>query len=210
MRTTIALASAIGLILGLASCANEPVGFGATTAGPTMTSPPSESPEAAPSTPATASTPGTSASPCGLFTRAEITKVLGLAVRRAVPSRPGHYLRCTWKAQQKPAVPSWRRSDPVTNWDDGIVTITSGDVKRYGELAKRVTALAGRQRATGRKELTWIGPGAFAIGGSISGVPIWHAIAVHHGRVIAVEVSGAESRSSVAVVGDFLFSTLDR
>ena len=210
MRTTIALASAIGLVLGLAACANEPVGFGATTAGPTLTSAPSESAEAAPRTPATATTPGTSASPCGLFTQAEITKVLGLAVHRPVPSRPGPYLRCTWKAQRKPRVPSWRRSDPVTKWDDGIVTITSGDAKHYAALAKRVTTLAERQRATGRKELTWIGSGAFAVGGSISGVPIWHAIAVHSGRVTAVEVSGAGSRSSVATVGDFLFSTLDR
>jgi hypothetical protein len=210
MRTTIALACVIGLVLGSAACANEPVGFGASTAGPTLTSTPSESPEAAPSTPATAATHGTSASPCGLFTRAEITKVLGLAVRRAVPSRQGPYVRCTWRAEKLPAVPSWRRSDPVTRWDDGIVTITSGDAKHYTPLATSVTALAERQRATGRKELTWIGSGAFAIGGSISGVPIWHAIAVHRGRVTAVEVSGAGSRSSVATVGDFLFSTLDR
>jgi hypothetical protein len=147
--------------------------------------------------------------PC-LFSDAEVAHVLGLAVLPATRTRQGTYLVCTWKSRDKPAVPSWRRGDPVLRWDDGLVTITRGPAASYPDLADRVVALAKEQKATGRHDLPSAGEGGFAIGGSVSGVPLWHAVAVHHDQVVAVEVSGAGSRSGIAAVTDFLLTALDR
>jgi hypothetical protein len=96
------------------------------------------------------------------------------------------------------------------NWDDGIVTITRGDARNYTHLAKRVMALAKPKKATGRQDLPSIGAGAFAIGASVSGVPIWHAVGLQNDVAVAVEVSGAESNSSIATVSQFLLVTLSR
>jgi hypothetical protein len=73
-----------------------------------------------------------------------------------------------------------------------------------------VTAVAEAKGAGGRQELTHLYPGGFAVGASVSGVPLWTAVALHEDAVIAVEVSGADSRSSIATVSDFLGRTLDR
>jgi hypothetical protein len=145
-----------------------------------------------------------------LFTTAEINEVLGLDVARAIESKHGPYVVCTWKAKEEPEVPAWRRSDPVSQWDDGVVSITRGQAKDYADLARKVTALAEKKKAMGRQDLTWMGGGAFAIGASVSGVPLWHAVATHDGLVTAVEVSGATSKSSVASVSDFLLLTMER
>jgi hypothetical protein len=108
-------------------------------------------------------------------------------------------------------VPSWRQGDPVLDIDDGIVTITRGRANHYADLEQSVTDVAVAQRATGRQELTNVGGSfAFAIGASVSGVPIWKAVAVDGEAVVAVEVSGAESNSSLAVVADFLDRVLRR
>jgi hypothetical protein len=136
--------------------------------------------------------------------------MLGLAVGPATRTEQGPFTVCTWKATNPPAVPSWRKGDPVTRWDDGLVTITTGNAGHYTELVNQVRSLARQQNATGRQDLSWVGNGAFAVGASVSGVPIWHAVAAHKGRVVAVEVTGADSKSSIATVSGFLLSVLDR
>jgi hypothetical protein len=50
----------------------------------------------------------------------------------------------------------------------------------------------------------------FALGASVSGVPIWNAATLQGDLMTAVEVSGAQSKSSVATVTDFLVEVLAR
>jgi hypothetical protein len=168
--------------------------------------PPLEAPE-----PVSASTTaGTNSSPCALFSTQEVSRVLGLEVRQVERSRQGVYVVCTWRAKNEPKVPSWRRGDPVTETDDGIVTITRAAARYFNDLERQVTATARRRNADAREDLYGIGLGAFAIGGSVSGVPIWNAVARHDEHVTAVEVSGADSRSGIATIKDFLALTIAR
>jgi hypothetical protein len=103
-----------------------------------------------------------------------------------------------------------RKEDPVAEFEGGLVTIRRAPASAYGDLVRNVEAEAKSQKAAGRQDLSWIGNGAFAIGASVSGVPIWRAVAQHGRLVTAVQVSGARSKSSVATVGDFLTWTIAR
>ena len=208
MRVRGALAVGVAMVLGVAGCAQRQETYGAGSAGPTVSSTPSVRPVAPTTAAATSAPPRPKRSPC-LFSDADITDLLGLAVLPGTRTRQGSTVVCTWKAKDEPAVPRWRRSDPVTRWDDGLVTITRAPATHYTDVADRVVALARLQKATGRQELPSAGEGGFAIGASVSGVPIWHAVAVHHGQVVAVEVSGAGTQSSLATVSDFLLTALD-
>lgn len=214
MKLTAALALA-AVLAGTASCAGEQAGYGPTTAGPTITASPSASPpeplaveEPAPRRPRPTRRPVTSL--CQLFTTAEVTRWLGLPVASGTPNTEGPYRVCSWRALEPPRVPDWRVGDPVLEHDDGIVTITLGRAADYVVLGERVVNLAEGKRASGRQDLPKIGAGAFAVGASVSGVPIWNAVALHEDTVVAVEVSGADSRSSIATVTEFLGQTLDR
>ena len=92
----------------------------------------------------------------------------------------------------------------------GIVTITRADGAQYAALEKKIVAIAQAKKARGRKELEGVGDRAFAIGASVSGVPIWNAAVLHSGLLTGVEVSGAKSKSSIATVKDFLIEILAR
>lgn len=210
VRIWLALAA---VALGTPACAAEQRSYGTPTAGPTRTSTPSPRPDVQPS-PAphrSASRRSTSASVCDLFTTAEISRWLGLAVAHGASRSREGYRVCTWRALDAPTVPAWRVGDPVLDIDNGIVTITRGRASRYADLEEAVTDVAVAQGAAGRQELFQVGGSfAFAIGASVSGVPIWKAVALDGEAVVAVEVSGADSNSSLATVSDFLARTLRR
>ena len=205
----ISLAAAAVVVVGVAGCSSDKRSYGASSAGPTIS--------AQPSTPAPASTQPSATESARLvrgrlclFSAAQVARILGLPVRPAEFAVDGPLVVCTWRSTVKPVVPPWRRTDPVTHWDDGIVTITRTDPAHYDALVSRVVSLARRQKATGRHPLPGVGSGAFAIGASVSGVPLWHAVALDHGRAFAVEVSGADSRSSQATVSDFALTVVDQ
>ena len=198
------------LILGSAGCSGEDKTFGVTTAGPTKTSAPESTPVPVPTpkAPAPAASPKTPV--CELFSTEDVTGVLGPEVTEVAKTSEGPYTVCTWRAKNAADTPAWREEDPVAEFEGGLVTIRRGPASAYGDLARTVEEEARSQKAAGRHELSWLGNGAFAIGASVSGVPIWRAVAQHDGVVTAVQVSGARSRSSVATVGDFLTLTIAR
>ena len=200
-------------MVGTAGCAGETQSFGVTSAGPTK----SATRAAEPAGRTASERPERRAQPrrtpstlCELFPTGQVTSWLGLSVRPGRLSSRGRFQTCTWRAAESPRVPSWRVGDPVLATDDGIVTITRGPVDGYSTLAERITATARAKKASSTKDLTQFGTGAFAIGASVSGVPIWKAVAIDGSFVVAVEMSGADSRSSVARVGEFLGETLRR
>jgi hypothetical protein len=198
------------LILWSAGCASENKTFGVTTAGPTKTSAPESAsvPVPPPPAPTRATTPEVSV--CELFSTADVTGVLGLDVSEVTKTKEGPDTVCTWRAKKAGETPAWRKEDPVAEFEGGLVTIRRAPASAYGDLVRNVEAEAKSQKAAGRQDLSWIGNGAFAIGASVSGVPIWRAVAQHGRLVTAVQVSGARSKSSVATVGDFLTWTIAR
>jgi hypothetical protein len=199
------------LILGSSSCASENKTFGVTTAGPTKTSAPESTPVPVPAPqepPARATTARVSV--CKLFSTADVTGVLGLDVSAVEKTKEGPSTVCTWRAKERAETPAWRKEDPVATFEGGLVTVRQAPASAYGDLVRKVEDEANSQKAAGRQELSWIGNGAFAIGASVSGVPIWRAVALHGGLVTAVQVSGARSKSSVATVSDLLMSTIAR
>jgi len=147
---------------------------------------------------------------CKLFSTAGVTGVLGLDVSAVEKTKEGPSTVCTWRAKERAETPAWRKEDPVANFEGGLVTIRQAPASAYVDLVRKVEDEANSQKAAGRQELSWIGNGAFAIGASVSGVPIWRAVALHGGLVTAVQVSGARSKSSVATVSDLLMSTIAR
>jgi hypothetical protein len=197
------LALAIVLILPLAACgASEPKAYGPTAAGPTKTSGPSTAaPADVPSLAAEPTRATTGAALCNLFTTAEVTDRLGLEVSKGTATKSGPYSVCTWKTTKavNKRVPG-----------GGIVTITRADGRNYPDLEKKITAMAKTKKAHGRRDLQGIGDTAFALGASVSGVPIWNAATLQGDLVTAVEVSGAQSKSSVATVTDSLVEVLAR
>jgi hypothetical protein len=198
------------LILASAGCGRDETTFGATTAGPTKTSAPEAAPTRAPRSHAPTPAPAARTSVCELFTAAEITRVLGLAVSEVAQTREGPYTVCTWRAKKASVTPAWRETDPVAEFEGGLVTVRRGGNRQYDDLARTVKAQARSQDAAGRQDLAWLGNGAFAIGASVSGVPIWRAVAPHGEWVTAVQVSGARSEASVATASDFLMLTIAR
>jgi hypothetical protein len=138
---------------------------------------------------------------CNLFTTAEITDRLGLEVSKGTAVKSGPYSVCTWKTTKavNARVPG-----------GGIVTITRADGRYYRDFEKKVTAVAKAQKAHGRRDLQRIGDTAFALGASVSGVPIWHAATLQGDLMTAVELSGAKSKSSVGTITDFLIEVLAR
>lgn len=213
MKLTARLTVAALLLLSTA-CASEQPTYGPTTAGATKASTPSAESVIPPSLgePARpAARKRAVGSVCKLFTNAEIAKWLGLRVRKGTLTEKGRYQTCSWKAVDAPVVPSYREGDPVLQHDDGIVSITRGRAGDYAGLRKRVTAAAVAKGAAGsRQDLPRIGGDAFAIGDSVNGVPLWSAMARTSDSAIAVEVSGAGSRSSTGIVSAFLSQTLAR
>jgi hypothetical protein len=208
MRIGLAAVAAVAVV-GVAGCTSDQPTYGAASAGPTLSAEPTTPdavPSAAPSV--TESSTRERVRPC-VFSTGEIAKVLGLPVRPAVRTVRGPSVVCTWRSTVEPVVPAWRGTDPVTHWDDGIVTITRTDSAHYDALVSEVVSLAHRQKATGRHPLPGVGGDAFAIGASVSGVPIWHAVALAHGQAVAIEVSGADSHASQATVSDFLLTVAD-
>jgi hypothetical protein len=212
----------MAMALSLAGCGDHGRKlYGADTdlVGPTRTATPTPSPREAtpqsaaaapssPSSPSSTSRRGTSR--CDLFTRAEIEKILGLQVAPVVTSSRDGMDVCTWRSTETPKVKSWLKGDPVLEHDEGVVSITRGPIERAASLEARVVEEAKRKKAGGRQELPHLGRGAFAIGASVSGVPIWYAVGLDRDEVVGVQVSGADSRSGVGTVTDFLGRTLAR
>jgi len=204
-RGSLVSSAVLGLALVLTGCAAEETRtYGPTTAGPTKTSGPrTSSPTEAPTSedPALAPVRVTGAALCELFSTAEIGDVLGLAVGKVVVSKQGAYSVCTWKTTKavNAKVPG-----------GGIVTITRADGGRYAEYSKKITAIAQAKKARGRKVLEGVGDQAFAIGASVSGVPIWNAAVLQGGLLTGVEVSGAKSKASIATVKAFMIEILAR
>ena len=198
------------VLLGSAACGGERQTYGPTVAGPTQTSSPSRDDPPTPALAVPRASQRRDVAVCELFTNAEISTWLGLEVGRGVPSRAGGLRRCSWRAVDAPEVPPWRTGDPVLEFDDGTVSITRGRAEDYLALARRLTAEAQQKTADGVQELSGVGSGAFAVGASVSGVPIWSAVAMDGEVAVAVELSGAGSRSSVARVRRFLARSLSR
>jgi hypothetical protein len=199
----------------VACAAGAEVEYGAGRVGPTT--------DAGPTTPATASPaparkegPSKAREPrpprtvCGLFSTAAVSDRLGLEVADGALTRRGTERTCTWNAVADPRVPKWRIGDPVLRHDDGIVTVTTAPGKAYRAVRARIERKSHARGGSAQQELDQFGPDAFAMGASVSGVPLWFAVARHEGRVVAVEVSGADSRASIATVIEFLGQTLAR
>jgi hypothetical protein len=206
----------VALSMALTGCAaGEDVTYGAGEVGPSAGPDPTTArpePEPAPEETEEASKQR-SRDPeavCELFTTAEVRDRLGLDVADGVLTRNGAERTCTWNATEKPRVPKWRIGDPVLAHDDGIVTVTTAPAAAYSEVSARVERTSRARGGSAHQKLDQFGPGAFAVGASVSGVPLWSAVARHEGRVVAVEVSGADSRSSVATIIEFLGQTLAR
>jgi hypothetical protein len=197
------LALAVVLILPLTACgASEPKAYGPTTAGPTKTSGPSTAAPADMASLAAERTQATGAAAlCNLFTTAEITDRLGLEVSEGTAVKSGPYSVCTWKTTTavNKRVPG-----------GGIVTITRADGRNYPDFEKKIRAVAKTKKAHGRRDLEGIGDTAFALGASVSGVPIWHAATLQGDLMMAAELSGAKSKSSVGTITDFLVEVLAR
>ena len=187
------------LTLLLAGCGtSEPKAYGPATAGPTKTPKKSTSvPAGVDTLPAEHVYATGAAALCKLFTTAEITERLGLKVSNGTPAKSGPYSVCTWKTI-KPVV------------GGGVVTITRAEGKNFPDFEKEVTALAKTQKAHGRRQLKKVGDTAFALGASVSGVPIWHAVTLQGDLMTAVEMSGAKSKSSVGTITGFLIEVLAR
>jgi hypothetical protein len=189
--STIAVAVAAVVLTGCA--AGEATTYGPTVAGPTLTKK-SSAPAAQPSLPEDEQPVArvTGKTLCGLFSSAEISATLGLPVGKVAESKQGPYSVCTWKSAH------------------GVVSITRSDGEYYAAFEQKIVAAAKARKARGRKELEGIADKAFAIGASVSGVPIWYGAALLGGVLTGVEVSGAGSQASIATVKGFLIEILAR
>lgn len=195
MRLAVLLFAGALLVTGCAG--GEPTTYGPTTAGPVLR-PKTAAPEPGPSLPEIEQpTPVVAKSLCELFSTAEISTRLGLPVRKVVASRRGPYSVCTWTAVK-----------PVEG--GGIVTITRADAGQYAAFSHDMIAEAKSKKARGRKQLEGVGDEGFAIGASVSGVPIWYAAVVHADRLTGVQISGAGSKSSVGTIKAFMIEVLAR
>jgi len=193
MRGVKAIAVALASVVLAGCAAAEPTTYGATVAGPTIT-PKSSAPPPPPSLPDDEQpvVRVTGKTLCDRFTSAEISEVLGLKVGKVAVSKQGPYSVCTWKAAH------------------GTVTITRADGRYYAAFSQKIIAAAKARKARGRKELEGIADEAFAIGASVSGVPIWYGAALLGGLVTGIEVSGAGSKASIATAKGFLIEILAR
>ncbi|WP_328323096.1 DUF3558 domain-containing protein [Kribbella sp. NBC_00382] len=195
MRYPALVLAAVLLVAGCA--AEEPTTYGPTTAGPTIrpktsapvdesTLPPIEEESTAPPKPL-----------CEIFSTAEISTTLGLAVRKAVTSKNGPYITCTWATVK-----------PVDG--PGVVTITRGDGSLYTAYSQKMIGEAKAKKARGKKLLEGVGDQGFAIGASVSGIPIWYAAVEHAGVLTGVQLSGAGSKASVGTIKAFMIEILAR
>ncbi|NEA32830.1 DUF3558 domain-containing protein [Streptomyces sp. SID13031] len=196
MRYPLLLLATALLVTGCA--AEEPTTYGPTTAGPTLR-PKSTGPRTPdPSLPNIDATTEPTAKPlCSIFTTAEITATLGLPVRKVVAGKRGPYVTCTWTTVK-----------PVEG--PGSVTITRGDGAQYDAFSQQMIAEAKSKKARGKKLLEGVGDEGFAIGASVSGVPIWYAVVQHAGVLTGVQVSGAGSKASVGTIKAFMIEVLAR
>ncbi|MEU4389544.1 hypothetical protein [Kribbella sp. NPDC023855] len=195
MRFVVLLVACALLVAGCAG--EEPTTYGPTTAGP-ITRPKTAAPEPAPSQPEIEEPTETAAKTlCELFSTAEISARLGLPVREVVAGKRGPYSVCTWTTVK-----------PVEG--GGIVSITRGDANQYAAFSQEMIAEAKSKKARGRKQLEGVGDEGFAIGASVSGVPIWYAAVVHADRLTGVQLSGAGSKSSVGTIKAFMIEVLAR
>jgi hypothetical protein len=191
--STIAVAVAAAVLTGCAAA--EPTTYGPTVAGPTKTDKPS-APPVQQSLPEDEQPVArvTGKTLCGLFSSAEISATLGLPVGKVAESKQGPYSVCTWKSAK----------------GGGTVSITRADGKYYADFEKKIVAAAKARKARGRKELEGIADEAFAIGASVSGVPIWYGAALLGGVLTGIEVSGAGSSASIATAKGFMIEILAR
>ena len=193
MRVIVATIAVAALLTGCAS--GEPTTYGPTVAGPTITNKTS-APVAPPSLPEDEEpvTRVTGKSLCALFSSAEIGATLGLPVGKVAVSKDGPYSVCTWKAKK----------------GDGTVTISRAGGNYYAAFSQKIIAAAKARKARGRKDLEGIADEAFAIGASVSGVPIWYGAALLGGVLTGIEVSGAGSKASIATAKGFMIEILAR
>ncbi|WP_433022648.1 hypothetical protein [Kribbella sp. CA-294648] len=195
MRFAVLLVAGALLVAGCAG--EEPTTYGPTTAGP-VTRPKTAAPEPAPSLPEIEEPTQAAAKPlCEMFSTAEISARLGLPVRKVVAGKRGPYSVCTWTTVK-----------PVEG--GGIVSITRADAGQYAAFSREMVAEAKSKKARGRKQLEGVGDEGFAIGASVSGVPIWYAAVVHADRLTGVQLSGAGSKSSVGTIKAFMIEVLAR
>jgi uncharacterized protein DUF3558 len=188
----------IATVLLLAGCATEePTTYGPTAAGPTVRPKTSEPTTVDPSLPNLEETEAPLKPLCQMFTTAEITSTLGLPVRKAVTGKSGPYVTCTWTTVK-----------PVEG--PGTITITRGDGAQYDAFSQQVIAEAKSKKARGKKLLEGVGDEGFAIGASVSGVPIWYAVVEHAGVLTGVQISGAGSKASVGTIKAFMIEVLAR
>ncbi|WBQ02245.1 DUF3558 family protein [Kribbella sp. CA-293567] len=188
----------LAAVLSVAGCAaGEPTTYGPTTAGPTVR-PKTSAPVPEDTLPAIEEETEAPPKPlCEMFTTAEISATLGLPVRKAVMSKGGGYVTCTWATVK-----------PVDG--PGAVSITRGDGALYPAYSQKVIAEAKAKKARGRKLLEGVGDQGFAIGASVSGVPIWYAVVEHAGVLTGVQTSGAGSKASVGTIKEFMIEVLAR
>jgi hypothetical protein len=188
----------LAAVLLVAGCAaEEPTTYGPTTAGPTLR-PKTSGPAPGPSVPEIVEPTEAPLKPlCEMFTTAEISSTLGLAVRKAVTSKNGPYITCTWTTVK-----------PVDG--PGVVTITRGDGSLYSAFSQKMIGDAKAKKARGKKLLEGVGDQGFAIGASVSGIPIWYAAVEHAGVLTGVNISGAGSKASVGTIKAFMIEILAR
>lgn len=195
MRYPVLLLAAALLVAGCA--AEEPTTYGPTTAGPSLRAKTS-TPGPQPTLPDYEATTEATAKPlCSMFTTAEITAALGLPVRNVVAGKKGPYVTCTWTTVK-----------PVEG--PGNITITRGVGAQYEAFSQQMIAEAKGKKARGKKQLEGVGDEGFAIGASVSGVPIWYAAVEHAGVLTGLQISGAGSKSSVGTLKAFMIEILAR
>lgn len=188
----------LATVLLLAGCAaEEPTTYGPSVAGPTVRPKTSEPTTVDPSLPNIEETEAPPKPLCQMFTTAEITAALGLPVRNAVTGKSGPYVTCTWTTVK-----------PVDG--PGNITITRADGAQYDAFSKQVIAEAQTKKARGKKLLEGVGDEGFAIGASVSGVPIWYAVVEHAGVLTGVQIAGAGSKASVGTIKAFMIEILAR
>lgn len=196
MRYSVLLLAGVLLVAGCA--AEEPTTYGPTVAGPTK-KPKTSAPAPEPTLPeAEKPVERVTGGPlCSRFSTAEISRQLGLEVRKVVVSKSGPYSVCTWRTVK--AVEG-----------EGVVTITRGDGSLYSAFEKQVVAEAKSKKARGRKQLEGVGDVGFAIGASVSGIPNWYAGVEQGGVLTGVRLSGAGSKASVGTIKAFMIEVLAR
>lgn len=211
---------AFAAILATSACAQNDTEYGAATAGPTLAPDPSSAPVgstagarevASPEpTEAAASAPGRKKGVCDLFTVEEVTTRLGAAVNDGSAGSEGGVESCTWKVRTPAKLPGWLTGDPVLPHAQGTVTVTRAPAGQARALQRTMLTDAEEVKADTRVDLRDMGTGAFAIGGSVSGVPIWRAMAVRRDIAVSVRLSGYGTLAGEAEVKGFLGDVLTR